>query len=340
MADRTLRFSTSVAFLCLAMGWAGVATATCTVPNQLTNGQTADASQVMANINSVKDCINNAPAGSTGALQTNAGSGSFGSVGPLTNGQLAIGSTGNSPQAANLTAGPGITITNAPGAITIGTAAAASTGLYDISMGVPTSFTNINIGGNSSVVTNGARALTVKAGTSTPTSPTLYGVAIPVPATTPYMVAVLALPNFPPVRYSGVAVGYYDSTTGKLVVLSSFNGSAFGFPGYSFSNWASATSRGAGSEPSTPRAANYGPTWFGIKDNGTTISFLMSNDGANFYPLPFSQTKAGGYLAAYDRIFIGLFNDAESGSEGSANNNVSVTYLAYDPNGLTRVAGP
>lgn len=99
------------------------AEAACTVPNTLTNGQTADASQVMANFNSVLGCVNTAPAGSTNALQYNAGSGAFGGLGPLTNGQIAIGSTGNAPQAAQLTAGSGITITNGPGNITISGAA-------------------------------------------------------------------------------------------------------------------------------------------------------------------------------------------------------------------------
>lgn len=41
------------------------------------------------------------------------------SVGPLTNGQLVIGSSGVSPVAATLTAGAGISVTNAAGAITI-----------------------------------------------------------------------------------------------------------------------------------------------------------------------------------------------------------------------------
>lgn len=43
------------------------------------------------------------------------------SLGPLTDGQLMIGSTGNDPSAASLTAGTGITITPAAGAITIAT---------------------------------------------------------------------------------------------------------------------------------------------------------------------------------------------------------------------------
>lgn len=41
------------------------------------------------------------------------------SLGPLTNGQLVIGSTGNDPAAATLTAGTGIGITNAAGSITV-----------------------------------------------------------------------------------------------------------------------------------------------------------------------------------------------------------------------------
>lgn len=40
-------------------------------------------------------------------------------IGALTNGQLAIGSTGASPVAATLTAGSGISIVNAPGSVTI-----------------------------------------------------------------------------------------------------------------------------------------------------------------------------------------------------------------------------
>ena len=99
------------------------AQATCALPNQLTNGQTADASQVMANFNSVLGCVNGAPAGSTNALQYNAGNGTFGAVGPLTNGQIPIGSTGNAPSAAQLTAGTGITITNGAGTVTISGAA-------------------------------------------------------------------------------------------------------------------------------------------------------------------------------------------------------------------------
>lgn len=116
----------------LAALLADAANAACTVPNTLTNGQTADAGQVMANFNAVAGCVNSQPAGATNSVQINAGAGLLGPVGPLTNGQLLIGSTANPPQAANLTAGVGITITNGPGTITI-----AASGVSGISVGAP-----------------------------------------------------------------------------------------------------------------------------------------------------------------------------------------------------------
>jgi len=53
------------------------------------------------------------------AILLGAGTSPIASVGPLTNGQLIVGSTGNVPVATTLTAGAGIQITNAAGSITI-----------------------------------------------------------------------------------------------------------------------------------------------------------------------------------------------------------------------------
>lgn len=107
----------AVGFAFFAASGLNKAEAQCTLPYQLTNGQTADASQVMANFNTLQNCAT--PGGSANALQYNNGAGGFGGVGPLTNGQVVIGSTGNAPQPATLTAGPGIAITDGPGSITI-----------------------------------------------------------------------------------------------------------------------------------------------------------------------------------------------------------------------------
>jgi len=113
-------------FICVVLATfladASYAHAACTLPYMITNGQPADASQIMANYNALAACIaaiTNTPGGATNSLQYNAGSGTFGGIAPLTDGQFLIGSTGGIPAAANLTAGSGIAITNAPGNVTV-----------------------------------------------------------------------------------------------------------------------------------------------------------------------------------------------------------------------------
>ena len=58
------------------------------------------------------------PGGSSNAIQYNNG-GAFGGIGPLTNGQIVIGSTGSAPVAGTITAGTNVTVTNSAGGITI-----------------------------------------------------------------------------------------------------------------------------------------------------------------------------------------------------------------------------
>ncbi|MGT2501247.1 hypothetical protein ACVOMS_11230 [Bradyrhizobium guangxiense] len=55
---RTVSLTLIVAIGCL-FGAASGASAQCTVPNQITNGQVADANQVMANFNAVLNCLAN-----------------------------------------------------------------------------------------------------------------------------------------------------------------------------------------------------------------------------------------------------------------------------------------
>lgn len=77
------------------------------------------------------------PGGSTNAVQYNAGGGAFGGVGPLTNGQIVIGRTGTSPAAGTLTAGAGVTVTNASGAITLAATVPAPQGRLTLQSGHP-----------------------------------------------------------------------------------------------------------------------------------------------------------------------------------------------------------
>jgi hypothetical protein len=118
-----------VAFVGLPLVAATDADAQCTLPYTLTNGQTADATQLMADLNALANCLG--PGGSTNAIQYN-DSGHPGGVGPLANGQLVIGSTAGPPQAQALTAGPGISITNGPGNITIAATGSGGGGIQHV----------------------------------------------------------------------------------------------------------------------------------------------------------------------------------------------------------------
>jgi hypothetical protein len=108
--------ATIVTFVSLVFIGAGTAQAQCTLPYALTNGQIADASQVMANFKALSDCLS--PGGSTNSVQYNNG-GTLGGLPPLLDGQLLIGATGTTPQAQALTAAPGISITTGSGSIAI-----------------------------------------------------------------------------------------------------------------------------------------------------------------------------------------------------------------------------
>jgi len=75
----------------------------------------------------------------------------------LTNGQLLIGSTGVDPVAATLTAGAGITVTNAAGTITVASSTASGGGFLPVDV---TSSTQTIAAGNAYVSDNGATLVT------------------------------------------------------------------------------------------------------------------------------------------------------------------------------------
>lgn len=84
-------------------------------------------------------------------------------LGPLTDGQLLIGSTGSSPVASTLTAGMGITIANGPGTITINSSIAAPTADGQIPIGSATgTYTPATItAGIGIAITNAPGAITI-----------------------------------------------------------------------------------------------------------------------------------------------------------------------------------
>ncbi len=79
------------------------------------------------------------------------GTSNFNFLGPLTNGQLLIGSTGADPVAATLTAGANISLTNGAGSISI-----AATGLAGFSWTTVTGTSQLMVANNGYIANNGA----------------------------------------------------------------------------------------------------------------------------------------------------------------------------------------
>jgi len=107
-----------------------------------------------------------------GAILVGDGSNPVEMIGPLTDGQLLIGDTaGISPVAASLTAGTGITITNAAGSITLDASSAVPTS-FPTDSGTATPAANVlNIVSDETIATSGAgNSVTVSLSANTKTS--------------------------------------------------------------------------------------------------------------------------------------------------------------------------
>ncbi len=283
----------------LALGSASTSNAQCVLPNQLSNGTVADAPQVMANFNALATCIGAlSPGGATNSVQYKTGASALGGVGPLTDGQLVIGATGGAPQAQTLTAGPGISIGYSGSGISISTSGAPiGEGLYrQIMSPTPTSagigLTNwLNQG--TSTVTDSATGVTLDVPPigATVANVTARYMAAP---STPYSIRALIGATRASNSYNAVGIGWYDGTNKlHLLTLTTSNG---GVPILEVTKWNSPTSYSAADFTSFGNAFSQ-PIWMEIRDNGSTVAFAFSQDGANYLTL-FSVAKASGFLGA------------------------------------------
>jgi hypothetical protein len=288
-----------------------IALSQCALPYQLTNGQTADATQVMANFNALVTCLTSVtgtPGGSTNAVQYNAGSGSFGGLGPLTDGQLVVGSTGNTPQATTLTAGSGIAITNGAGSISISTTG-TGIGLFGQVMSATPTIAGTGL---STWLNQGTAAVADTSVGMSLTAPNSSGAQLRVryaaaPAT-PYVITALIASTAKSVNFSQIGIGWYDGTAKLHVIALGYNNGW----GVAISKW-NTTSSFNGSDVGQGLVA-MNPAWVQIQDSGSTVSFRISADGFNFITL-FSVAKASGFLGATGYSNIAFFVNAQSADD-------------------------
>lgn len=283
------------------------AKAQCALPFTLANGQPADAAKLMANFNAIAGCI--APGGSTNAIQYNTGSG-LGGVGPLSNGQLFIGSTGNPPAAQTLTAGSGIAIANGPGSITISATVPGPAGLYHQMMSAtPTSASTglttwLNQG--SSAVADSAVGVAMNSPSSGSTI-NIAGRFKPAP-TAPYTITALIAATRNSASGAAVGLGWYDGAAKLHLLGYAVSGTT---PILLVQRWNSTSSLNSTDFTSASNAFAQ-PIWMRIKDDGTNVSFAFSHDGASFLTV-YSVAKSSGFLGASGYNNVIFFNDPRGG---------------------------
>ncbi len=290
------------------------AMAQCALPYQMSGSQVADASQMMANFQALARCIAAAQAsGSTNAIQANNGGGGLAGIGPLTDGQLVIGATGAPAKANRLSAGPGISIGNAAGSITIeATGSGSGAGLYrDRLSATPTLAgtglaTWLNQG--TSTITDSAVGVALEA----PTSGTGVNVAARYKAapTPPYTITTLIAATRNSSNANAVGIGWYDGTN-KIHVLNYALTGSINTPLIQVSKYSTPTTFFSTDFTSATNVFSQ-PIWLRIADDGTNVSFAFSQDGYNFLPV-FTTAKSAGYLGATGYSNVGLFVDPRAG---------------------------
>lgn len=282
------------AFTLIALGLSTAARAQCVLPYQLTNADLADAVKLTANFGALAKCISSrSPANS---IQYNAGGGTLSGIGPLTDGQLMIGSTGTLPATQTLTPGSAIVITSGGSGITISaTDAVGGTGLYrQITSDTPTAadagLANwLNQG--TATVSDSSVGICIDA-PGTGTTANLLGLFKVAPST-PYTITTLIAAT----RYgnldNGVGIGWYDGSA-KLHLLSYVLNN--GLPYLAVNKWDNVTTFNAADLTSSINAFAQ-PIWLQVADDGTNVSFGFSQDGVTFISL-FSVAKSTGFLGA------------------------------------------
>lgn len=140
---------------------------------------------------------------------------------------------------------------------------------------------------------------------------------------TPYTITALISVTRSSTSHNGIGIGWYDGTAKLHVINFGLNAAATNRASPRVQRWNSVTSHNS----TDIILANSGyslPLWMRIADDGTSVSFWYSQDGAEYYQV-LSVAKASGFLGTSGYSNIAFFvNPKESQTFG--------TLLSWDEN--------
>ncbi len=288
--------------------------AQCAIPNQLVNGQTADASQVMANFNTVASCANAAVAPSgvpqSGSLAVFSGPKSITS-GDLsgdcsTSGALALTCNKASTAQFGVAKVDGVSIISSGGVI-------SATGGSNIEAGrtLPkvAQFTWNNQG--AAVATDGTASLIFNPVNATSNVESLEQSA-PLGPWDVYM--RFEVPVFQATN-NQAGLWFRNSSNGRMIFFGYYN-SGPGWPAQPIAQRWTNNTTWYQTLIGFPAAAAAWTPWIRVSNDGTTLTFYVSPDGYDWIPVPGGSeplstflTAAGGVL---DKVGIGVYAQGQS----------------------------
>lgn len=295
----------------LVLGQVDAARAQCALPYQITNGQTADASKVMANFNALVTClngtVNSGTAGQVGYYATTGKSISGqslpalidSSIGSTRGSILERGATGWSL----VTPGASGTVLTSNGSGTDPSylpAASGGRGLFSgqLSPTIPSqSATGLSNWLNQGTATESDDAngmyFTLPSNGNSNIARGLF-VAAPTP---PYSRTILVLYNEVSAGGAYMLFGWYDGSA-KLQTIAYNNNTNQGW--YTWNSYSSLQTINQFKIPI------YQFMWLRLEDDGTNYTMSYSNDGVHFYTIT-TGAKSSGWLGTYgySNIFVG-----------------------------------
>lgn len=273
-------FATS--FACLISVGLSSACAQCPVlPNQLTNGQTADATQVMANFDQIESCLNTgqlvvppvpdlavtSPGGGTATIQNPSATSNYNfnlPAGPGTTGQFLA--SGGPSGAMTWVSAPSLSTPPMVDGIPIGRPAASA-------------FTWVNQGGASETeYANGPITLTIPA----QSGDQIRGFGQPPPGSVPYTLTVKFDTLLWGTLYYTCGIYIIDST-GKVLGMSyhTQTSTSSTTPHFISANRFNSTTS-FNSSPRTAFVSESRTWWFRVTNDGTNWTFYVSHNGADW----------------------------------------------------------